>query len=38
MNSLYLLNNLKNVNEILSEGETYHNIKSNKKPSTYPLS
>ena len=36
-NSLYLLNDLRNFNEIFRKDVTYDNIKSHKKPGFYPL-
>ena len=37
MNSSYLLNDLRNFNEIFSKDRTYDNIKSKKNPGFHPL-
>ena len=36
-NSSYLLNNLRNFNEIFRKDVTYDNIKSHKNPGFHPL-
>ena len=36
-NSSYLLNDLRNFNEILRKDLTYDNIKSHKKPGFHPF-
>ena len=37
LKSSYLLNNLRNFNEVFRKGVTYDNIKSYKKPEFHPL-
>ena len=36
--SSYIMDELRNFNEIFREDVTYHNIKNHKKPGLYPLS
>ena len=37
INSSYLLNGLRNFNDIFREDVTYDNIKSHKKPGLHPF-